>query len=263
MKLHTAALAALTGFSLCAVSSLHAAEASFAGKWKVNAQKSKLTGLTYKVEDAGSGQYSFVFGDDKETLGFDGKEHMTKFGNSWSITPAGKNSWKWVSKRDGKVIDDATWTVAEDGATSTYVNTAMRPDGSTSKDETKLKRTGGSPTATLVGSWDSTDITVGTPGVMEITANGNSYTMKNPTYKSETDFKTDGKEYTPKGPQVAAGTTMTAKAEGTDKMELTYQMKGKNTETDRWELSADGKTLTETDNYPGESKAQVVVFDRQ
>ena len=46
-------------------------------------------------------------------------------------------------------------------------------------------------------------------------------------------------------------------------MELTYKLKGKTTETDRWELSADGKTLTDTITYPGESKQEVDVFDRQ
>jgi hypothetical protein len=45
--------------------------------------------------------------------------------------------------------------------------------------------------------------------------------------------------------------------------ELTYKLKGKTTETDRMELSADGRTLTDTVTYPGESKAEVDMFDRQ
>ena len=46
-------------------------------------------------------------------------------------------------------------------------------------------------------------------------------------------------------------------------MKLTYKLNGKMTETDSWELSADGKTLTCTINFPGESKAEVDVYDRQ
>ena len=46
-------------------------------------------------------------------------------------------------------------------------------------------------------------------------------------------------------------------------MELTSKLKGKTTETDRWELSADGKTLSDTINLSGESKPEVDVFERQ
>ena len=45
--------------------------------------------------------------------------------------------------------------------------------------------------------------------------------------------------------------------------ELTYKLNGNTTETDRWELSADGKMLTETATYAGVSKPEVDVFDRQ
>jgi len=40
------------------------------------------------------------------------------------------------------------WTVPDDGATSTYVSTETRPDGSSPHDETRLKRTAG-------GTWES------------------------------------------------------------------------------------------------------------
>ena len=46
-------------------------------------------------------------------------------------------------------------------------------------------------------------------------------------------------------------------------MELAYKLKGKVTQTDRWELSADGKTLTNTITFSGVNKPQVLVFDRQ
>jgi len=46
-------------------------------------------------------------------------------------------------------------------------------------------------------------------------------------------------------------------------MELTYKLKSKVTETDSWELSSDGKTLTDTITFPGVDKQEVDVFDRQ
>ena len=60
-----------------------------------------------------------------------------------------------------------------------------------------------------------------------------------------------------------AGTTVSAKKVDDHTIELTYKLKGKTTETDHMELSADGKTLTDTVTFPGESKAEVDVFDRE
>ena len=235
---------------------------SFVGKWKFNPDKSQLNGLTYKVDQGENGQYKFTFGDDTETLTL-GKEHVTKYGNTWLITQSGLNAWKWVQKRDGKVFSDAMWTVSDDGATSTYVSTETRPDGSSSHDETRLKRTAGG-TSGLGGTWESTEIKVGSPTVTEIAKwEGNGYSMKNPTYEGKTDFKLDGKEYTPKGPRVAKGTTVSGKAIDAHTIELTYKLKGKTTSTERYELSADGKTLTDTINFSGESKPEIDVFERE
>jgi len=89
------------------------------------------------------------------------------------------------------------------------------------------------------------------------------YAMKNPVYKGETDFKLDGKDYTPKGPRVAKGTTVSGKQIDERTLELTYKLNGKTTETDNWQLSADGKTLTNSVIYSGVDKKEVDVFDRQ
>jgi hypothetical protein len=66
--------------------------------------------------------------------------------------------------------------------------------------------------------------------------------------------------YTPKGPRVPKGMTVSGKLIDAHNMELTYKLKGKTIETNRWELSADGKTPTNTVNYSGESKPEVDVY---
>jgi hypothetical protein len=88
MKLITLTLIALSGLGLCAAPLLLAEDDSFAGKWKFNPDKSQLNGLTYKVEEAGGDKYKFAFGDDSETITL-GKDHPTKYGNTWTITKSG------------------------------------------------------------------------------------------------------------------------------------------------------------------------------
>ena len=92
---------------------------------------------------------------------------------------------------------------------------------------------------------------------------GDGYSMSNLTFQEKTEFKLDGKEYTSKGPRVPKCTTVSGKSIDAHSMELTSKLKGKTTETDRWELSADGKTLSDTINFSGESKPKVDVFERQ
>ena len=92
---------------------------------------------------------------------------------------------------------------------------------------------------------------------------GDGYSVSNPAYKQHLQFKFDGKDYTPTGPRVPKGTSVSASKSADHKMELTYKLKGKTTETDRWELSADAKMLTQTVTYSGVSKPELDVYDRE
>jgi hypothetical protein len=259
MKLRIALCFTLLGLS---GSSALAADDSFVGKWKLNPDKSQFNGLEYKIEDAGGGQYRFIFGDDVEVLTLDGKGHVTKYGDTWSIKATGPSSWESVNKREGKVTAKSKWTISEDGQTFTTVDENMRPDGSTGRSESTLKRTGGN--TGLAGTWESASVKIMTPISIEIAKwEGDGYSLVNPAYKQRLHFKLDGKDYKPTGPRVAEGTTVSASKSGDRNMELTYKLKDKTTETDRWELSDDGKTLTQTVNYSGVSKPEVDVFDRE
>jgi hypothetical protein len=249
-------------FTCLVTGPLLAADTSMIGKWKFDPDKSQLTGLDYKIEDAGGGKYRFIFGDDVENMTLDGKGHVTKFGDTWSIKTTGPSSWESTTKRDGKVTSKAKWTISEDGQTFTSQDENMRPDGSTGKSEATLKRTGG--TSGLAGSWESTAVKIMSPTGIEITKwQKDGYSRINPAFKERLNFKLDGKDYTPTGPRVAKGTTVTAKKIDDNNVELTYKLKGKTTETDKWELSADGKTLTQTITYAGVSKPEVDVYNRE
>src|SRR5918998_4673099 len=80
-----------------------AAEPSFTGKWKLNPEKSKFSGVQHQIEDLGGDKFKFTFGDEVESIVMDGKEHPTKWGGMWSITKTGPNSWKSVRSHEGKI----------------------------------------------------------------------------------------------------------------------------------------------------------------
>jgi hypothetical protein len=254
-------LTLITSLSLISATAL-AADDSFVGKWKMNNDKSQFAGLTYKIEDLGRDKYSFAFGDDVETILLDGKDHLTKYGNTWAITKTASNKWTWTRKRDGKVISTSHWIVSEDGQIFNSSRESMRPDGSTSQEELKFKRIAG--TSGLAGSWESTEFKMTPTTMLEIEKwQGEGYSFLDPAYKERTDFKLDGKAYTPKGPRVAKGTTVSGKQIDDHHLELTYKLKGKTTSTEQYELSADGKTLSATLSFPGQSKSEIDVYDRE
>ena len=239
-----------------------AADDSFVGKWKFNPDKSQMNGLDYKIEDAGGGQYRFIFGDDVETLTLDGKGHVTKYGDTWSIKATGPNSWESTTERDGKVTSKSKWTVSADNQTFTSTDENMRPDGTTGKAEAVFKRTGG--TTGLVGTWQTTSVKILSPTSIAIAKwQGDGYSRTNAVFKETLEFKLDGKEYTPKGPRVPPGMTVTVKKIDDHSMELTYKLKGKAIETHKYEVSTDGKTLTQTVTYSGVSKPEIDVWDRE
>lgn len=252
-------LALLASVSLLAVSA-SAANDSFVGKWKFDPNKSQLTGLQYKIADAGGGKYRFMFGDDVEVMTVDGKGHVTKFGDTWAIKPTGPNSWESTSSRDGKLTVKSAWTISKDGKTFTSIDEDTRPDGSIGRTKAVLQRTSG--TSGLVGTWESSSVKVMSPTTIEIAPWQDGYSWINPVYKQRLDFKLDGKGYKPVGPRVAKGTTVIGKKMG-DRVQATYKLNGKTTQTDTWALSGGGKTLTVTTNYPGMSKPEVDVYNRQ
>ena len=256
---HTCNILAIT---FLATANLMAADSAFVGNWKLNTDKSKFTGLQEKIEDLGGNEFKFTFGDDMETIVMDGKEHPTKYGYMWSVTPDGTSKWKSVHSKDGKVTSTAIWTVSDDGQMFTAATDGTRADGSTYKNKFKAKRIAG--TAGLAGTWESTEMKLGAPANWEIQSfGGDGMSFLTPANKERDDVKFDGKDYESQGPRVAPESTVSGKQIDERTIELTDKLKGKVIETDHLELSADGKTLTVTLNFPGVDKPETDVYERQ
>ena len=242
---------------------------SFVGKWKVNPKKSQMTVFTYKIEDTGNNTYRLTFGDGKpETIPADGTDQQTQYGSTWAIKKMDANTWQFTRKRDGKVTLESTWTVSEDGQTLTSKDKFMQPDGSTSDRELSMKRIGGSGSG-LAATWARMrEMTVAPPTMIQIAKWGNDgYSLRDSwfteQFKEHLKFKTDGKDYDVAGLRVNKGETVSAKQNGYRVLELTHKLKGDTLDTDRWELSEDGKTLTNTVSYPGQSGQEINVFERE
>jgi len=241
---------------------LRAADNPFAGTWKLNPAKSKLTDQM-KVEAAGPDKYTFIFsGDNSETIVADGTDQPGLFGSTFAVTILSPHQWKVVRKTGGHVTISAIWDLSSDGNTLTDNFTGYRADGSTSNLLYRYSRTAG--TSGFAGTWESTEEQVNSVYEMQVqTYEDNGLSFINPAQKITKSMKFDGKDYAAQGPNLPAGYATSGRSLGDHAVELTDKIDGKVLDTQQVEVSPDSKILTITTHIPGHSKPNIQVFDRQ
>jgi len=240
---------------------LYAADDPFYGKWKLNMSKSKITGEQMKIADLGGNKYSISFGTTPETFVADGTDQPTRSGGTISVTPDGSNSWKMVDKRNGKVTTSMTHTISADGKTQTIKGTDFKPDGSTSDFKVDYKRVGSG--SGWAGTWESTTLNFSSPDQWEISAfEADGLTFYTAAYDDRLSMKFDGKDYEEKGPNVAPGSMSSGKRVNAHTLEVTDKVKAEVIDHTKFQVSADGKTLTLTVHETGQPNALTIVYDK-
>jgi hypothetical protein len=240
---------------------LWAADDPFLGKWKLNMEKSKFAGEQTKIEDLGGNKYKWTSGNVTETITADGTDQPDRFGRTTAITPVDANNWKMVIKKDGKVLSSMTHMLSADGKTQTIKGTSNKPDGTTDDFTVVVKKINGG--SGWGGTWEDSDVKFTSPDEWDIqTYEGDGLTFNTPAYKDTLSMKFDGKDYEEKGPTVAPGSTSSGKRVDPHTLEVTDKIKGEVMDHTKYELSADGKTLTLTVHETGQANVQTIVYNR-
>jgi hypothetical protein len=241
---------------------LCAADDPFAGKWKLDPSKSKLTD-EMKVKGAGANKYALDLGGGSwETVVADGTDQPGIFGTTLSVTVNGPDAWKVVRKRNGRTLVTGIWKLSQDGQTLTDTFTANQADGSTFRLDYVYQRTAG--TSGFPGTWESTSEKVDSVYEVQIQPYGDDgLSFVTPARKTTQNMKFDGKDYPTEGPNVPAGSVSSGRRVNESALEITDKVNDKVTDTRQVELSSDLKTLTVTVHAEGRSKPNILVFDRE
>ena len=238
-----------------------AANDPFAGKWKLDPSRSRLTDQM-KVEAAGPNKYSLIFsGDNVETVVADGSDQPGLFGTTLAISVEGPDDWKVVRKSNGRTTITGLWTLSDNDSTLTDNFTSYRADGSTFNLHYIYKRTAGA--SGFPGTWESTTEQVNSSYEVRIEPyenGGLSFIYPSGITKN---MNFDGREYPTSGSNAAPGSTTSAQRVNEKTLQMTDKINGKVRDTQQVELSPDGKTLTMTFSIPGRSKPNIMVFDRE
>lgn len=247
--------------ALTFVTAVAVAENPFAGTWKVDYSKSKLTGGTITFTPAASGEISMTAGGQSYSFKLDGSDAISPFGDTAQWTKIDDKTWKGVYKKGSTVLDTATWKLSDDGKMLEVTSTGKKPNGDQFNENEAYTRV--SPGEGFFGKWKSTKMSNDKPNTAQIDANGDDGIVWNiPEIKASVALKFDGKDVAPVGPTVPDGLTLAATKTGPRSFTLVEKIKGKPIWKGEFTVSADGKTLTQVGSPEGVSEQETLVYQK-
>lgn len=252
------AFAALLAVQPAGASTFWTATDPFVGKWKLDVSRSTIVD-DMRIEALGSNRYAFNFeGAPIETIVADGTDQPGLTGTTLSVKAVDARSLTVVRKQGGRIIVSAAWTLSPDGRTLRDAFTSLQPDGSKTTTDYLYRRMSG--TSGFAGAWESTTPPVSLKLELEIQPYDNKgLRFVGPGSDKSIDF--DGQDHAVPG--AADGTTLSGRRRGVRLMEYTEKSRGKVERARRFELSRDGRTLTETLRAPGQATPDRLVFERE
>jgi hypothetical protein len=250
----------LIGMCACALGL--AADAPYAGKWKMNVAKSNFGDTTVTYEQMPGGEMKVTADGQSYTFKTDGKDNMTPWGvtSAWKSVDA--NTWETTEKTNGKVSNTSIAKLSADGKMLAMDSKRVKADGGTSDDSMTFQRVSGGPG--LAGKWKTKNLKTSSPETMSVTQNGSDgLTLSFGNEGGVCEAKFDGKDYPASGTMWPPGWTCMIAKNGARAIDLSWKKDGKDMYKSTLAASADGKVLTETGSAAGVNEKVKVVYDKQ
>ena len=255
----------VVALSLCLGSmgavALHS-QSPFVGEWKMNNDKSKLTGDVIEFAPAADGAIKYTAEDRSYTFKTDGQEYAGDTGAKHIWKKVDDHTYESSATRNGIPLGTTTWKISSDEKQLMTEDKGTTPSGKAFDDTATFTRVAG--TKGLMGSWKDVNVKLKEASVMSLQAGtGDSIHWIMPDIKASVDLTMDGKDCKPVGPTVPDGLTLNAMTTGPRSFTLTEKINGKLLEKSNYKLSEDGKTLTEVVSPPDGKAPATVIFDKQ
>jgi hypothetical protein len=239
------------------------AQNPFLGEWKRNNDKSHLTGDIVQFSPAPDGAIKYTAETRSYTFKTDGKEYTNGTGAQVVWKKIDDDTYERTSSRNGIPIGTATFKIASDGKTMVEEIKGTDPGGQTFDDTTTYTRVSGSKG--LMGSWKDTNVNLKEDFTMnwKPLSSPDSMHWELPTLNAYVDITYDGKDYTPVGPTVPKGLTISLTKTGPHTLLVVQKLNGKLLSRSTFRLSADGKTLTEVQTPPDGKAPATIIYTKQ
>jgi hypothetical protein len=239
-------------------SALWTANDPFVGKWKLDASRSTIVDAM-RVQALGANKYSFNFeGAPTETIVADGTDQPGLPGSSLSVRMENARTLTVIRKQGGRVVVSATWNLGQDDRTLHDAFTSFQPDGSRLTVEYVYRRASG--TSGFPGVWESTTKPVGLKLELEIQPDGDER-LRFVSPGSDNRVTFDGRDHAVAG--VEHSMTLSGERRTMRNMDYTEKHRGKVKRTRHFDLSGEGRTLTETLRSDGQTTPDIFIFERE
>jgi hypothetical protein len=244
--------------SLCLAAGLAHAQAPYLGRWVQNFDRSDFAPfvVVYGVESQG---FSATQDGSTYTFAIDGREYPGSSGNTVAWRKVNERTWQVLNRREGRLASTDTLHLSPDGRRLVLESHAVTANGRRSIDSTVFERS--SAGAGFTGRWKAIRNTSTAPEVLEILSPArNAITLRNVNLDLSCAARLDGKDYPSVGPTQPAGFTCAISETGPRSLDVVIKKDGNVSVTLHFNVSADGKTLTESIN---DGRGPRVVFDRR
>jgi len=210
------------------------------GSWKLDEKTVQYEGYEFKMAVEGQTVTSTIGGEAQPGIVCDGAPHpLTKtVARTCSLTPDGMEA---TVMRDGVKSSTMVMTV---NANEVSRKITYYPKDEPSYSITSIATRIG-PGTGLTGTWKSTSVNESLEEPMTIAVHGDSIDFKETDQQKPTTLKLDGTPFS-----LGGTSAVSAKLEGSNTLKITYLSGGKPTRENTFILSADGKSIMETDVTP-------------
>jgi hypothetical protein len=234
------------------------AQSPFTGTWKINQDKSQLTGDILTFGPAEGQAMELTAGATKYSFRVDGNNYKLPSGDVAIWRPAGPNRWTTEYRKiDGKLLSTDTWELSADGKSLSLITSGVKPNGDLYTNTEEYGRTAG--TSGLIGSWKGTNLKLSSPSELTLEAVGlDGMTLKIAALKAACTAKFDGKDTAVEGPDVPPGLRLALTRTGPSSFKLVQKLNGSQISSSEYTASADGKTMTEISKTPGDAPTTTV-----
>ena len=220
------------------------ADSPWDGTWTLDRSKSHLTGQTVTLSKSSNGKWRYNDGTISYEFALDGKPVKTFADGTMAANADGDHALDLVFMSPGSE-SRMHLVLSADSKTMTDHDTGTRPDGSKTEGNGTLERIGKG--SGFAGTWKSTKSESSSGESFVLAIDGDHIKWDWPAYKRTVQGKMDGSEILATGVGATPGMTMAVRKVSAAKLSYTVKGGGKILAEGTLELSADGKTLTDTE----------------
>lgn len=258
-----AARSACVGLILIPIVSCHGASPDWNGTWKLDPAKSDIPGPTIVISITADGMWH-ASGGSGRTSNFrcDGKKYQATEILTVYCTQVNSSDVEITAFKDESKVFVARWELSPDGKVLSVKSTNFHPDGSARTKEGRYARTSG--LAGFAGGWKNVNPLEGIPSIRKISLQGHILHQSFPEEDRYMQVTLDGTDATIHGRLTSAGATLALEERSPRKFSSTMKVDGQVVSVGYWQISADGRSLTESywvPNRPNEKA--MLTYEKQ